>query len=185
VRERTNSWGSSMDRHHKILLIINLVGGLAVLGSYARGLFWSELGNAFWGNVPEGLKPIYTVAMLAATLGYFAFSVYLFRLNPSKVVFFGRFSFGVVNKFLVAILAASALWMPLTSIFIQEPSTPLWWAIRLVLLVTGAASIALLAAIVTSTDDWNVLRTLAVAGAIAFCFQTAILDALVWPYFFR
>jgi hypothetical protein len=174
-----------MHKHKRSFLAINLLGGTAVLGSYAHGLFWSDLGNAFWGNVPEGLKPLYTVSMLAATLGYFAFSAYLLRVDAERTIFLGRFSFSLINNLLVAILAASALWMPLTAAFIQAPSESLWWGIRLVLLVTGAASLALLAAIASSIEDWSPLRVTAVAGAIAFCFQTAVLDALVWPYFFR
>ena len=173
-----------MHRHHRILLAINLIGGVAVLGSYIHGLISSDLGNAFWGDVPESLKPMYTVSMMAATLGYCAFSAYLFRLLPDETRFFGRYSFSLVQSLYVAILVASSLWMPLTSIFIRDSSTPLWWAIRLVLIVTGAASIALLAAIVSLSDERTPLRIFAIAGAVAFCFQTAILDALVWAFLF-
>ena len=173
-----------MHSHHKILLAINLIGGLAVLGSYAHGLISSGLGNAFWGDVPESLKPMYTVSMVTATLGYFAFSAYLFKLAPDEARFFGRYSFNLVHSLFVVILVASALWMPLTSIFIQDPRTPFWWAIRVVLFATGAASIILLAAIASSSNDWTPLRILAIAGAVAFCFQTAVLDALVWPHLF-
>ena len=174
-----------MDKHQKILLAINLLGGVAVLASYAQGLGPSGVGNALWGNVPQGLRPLYTVSMLTATVGYFCFSAYLFRVTSSDLLFRGRFSFNLIHGLYAAILVASALWLPLTALFIQEPSAALWWAIRFVLLVTGAASLALVAALVVSDADASKARLVAIVGAIAFSFQTALLDAVVWPYFFR
>ena len=174
-----------MHSHHKILLAINLIGGLAVLGSYAHGLISSGLGNAFWGDVPESLKPMYTVSMVTATLGYFAFSAYLFKLAPDEARFFGRYSFNLVHSLFVVILVASALWMPLTFAMLASPSDGLWWAIRLTLAAVGIGSLGLLVGLLAvRPSPPSLAHKLAVLGSLAFCFQTAILDALVWPAYF-
>jgi hypothetical protein len=68
---------------------------------------------------------------------------------------------------------------------VQHPSSVLWLAIRLVLALVGLGSVALLWALLSlrprqpSAGYW-----LAVAGAAAFCIQTAVLDLFVWTAFF-
>ncbi len=69
---------------------------------------------------------------------------------------------------------------------LSAPTAGLWIAIRVVLFAVGGASILLLLALLGSDfDRGNALFWLAVAGSLAFCFQTAILDAIIWPHFFR
>jgi len=79
----------------------------------------------------------------------------------------------------------SALWMPLTFRMVEQPGAALWWAIRIVLAMVGLASLALLWALLRlEPSQPRLAHALAVAGGVAFCFQTALLDALVWPVFF-
>ena len=57
-----------------ILLIVNIVGGSAVIGTYIFGLNVQAGGaNVLWGGVPESIRPVYGVSMILAALGYFAF----------------------------------------------------------------------------------------------------------------
>ena len=68
------------------LLGLNVVGGAAVLGSYAWGIAGhSNPGAALWGGVPEALRPVYTASMLSATGGYLTLFGYVFtQLDPEK-----------------------------------------------------------------------------------------------------
>jgi hypothetical protein len=69
---------------------------------------------------------------------------------------------------------------------IDAPSEPLWWAIRIALGATGLGAVAMLGVLMAlrpPTGDW--WYRLAVLGLVAFCFQTAVLDGLVWTWFFR
>lgn len=167
-------------------LFVNGVGGLAVLGSYAYGLLTQvELRGELWGGVPEGLRGLYTVSMLSATVGYFLFTTYFLKLERSRPIFLNRFGFEWIVALYAAMLLPAALWMPMTFSWLQSPSEPLWWAIRSVLLVTGAASVALLVTLARLPGRWDWQRTLAAVGATAFSFQTAVLDATVWTHFFR
>lgn len=167
--------------------LINIIGGILVLGSYVQGAATHPANSgALWGNVPRRLKPFYVMSMMFAAAGYFAFSYFIFfRVDPDGARVFGVLDF---RTFLVAyafVLFPSALWMPLTFAMLAHPSTWLWCATRITLAVVGLASLGLLAALLgLNYTEPAPLYWLAVAGAAAFCLQTAVLDALVWPVSF-
>lgn len=170
-----------MTSQKRTMALLNVFGGVAVLGSYAYCIstYGGQVGD-FWGGVPDSLRPVYTTNMFLAAAGYFAFGFYLwFRLGP------GRPGLNVFNALYALILIPSALWMPLTFAMLEAPSDALWWAIRGVLAVVAIGSLGLLAGLVAvrpSVPSWA--YRLAVAGSAAFCFQTAVLDAIVWPAYF-
>jgi hypothetical protein len=169
------------------LLWLNLLGGSAVLGSYAHGLLTEPvLRGALWGGVPEALRPLYTASMLAAAAGYFAFSFFVFfRLEPARTRTLGGMGFGAFHALYALILVPSALWLPLTLRLLEAPGDALWWAIRAVLALVGLGSLGLVAALASAGPARApVARAVAIAGALAFSFQTAVLDALVWPAYF-
>lgn len=175
----------SRSTRRSTLAWIHMVGGLAVLASYAIGLEASPGANALWGGVPVGLRPVYAVSMFAAAAGYFAFTFFmLYRLDP-RTIRVGRFGYGIFHALTLAILLPSALWMPLTVEMIAHPSTLLWLAIRAVLGCVGLASLALVVALLRARPRHpGLAHRLAVAGAVAFSFQTALLDAVLWPAWF-
>ena len=115
----------------QLWLGINIVGGSAVLASYAHGVATHPLTRGdVWGGVPDSLRPLYTVNMLLAAAGYFAFSYFVFfRIDPARTRVADRYGFGVLNALYALILFPSALWMPLTFAMLESPSTGLWWAI--------------------------------------------------------
>ena len=171
-----------------ILLIINILGGAAVIGSYVLGLKGQSGGaNVLWGAVPNSLRPVYTVSMILSALGFFAFIYFiLFRLVPGEVLIGGRFGFSLFYAIFLVILVASAFWMPLTNAYVGNPSTGMWIGIRTVLAIVGLGSIALMLALLTlQTKVPGISYWLAVAGSGYFAFHTAILDAIVWAALFK
>jgi hypothetical protein len=169
------------------LLWLNLLGGSAVIGSYAHGLASNPLTRGeVWGGVPEPLRPLYTASMLLAAAGYFGFSFFVFfRLDPARTRVAGGFGFGAFHALYALILVPSALWMPLTFAMLEAPSGALWLAIRVTLVLVGIGSLGLVAAVASAQpSEARLARAVAVAGALAFSFQTAVLDALVWPVYF-
>ena len=171
-----------------ILLVINILGGVAVIGSYILGLSGQSGGaNVLWGGVPNSLRPVYTVSMILSALGFFAFIYFiLFRLVPGEVLIGGRFGFSLFYAIFLVILVASAFWMPLTNAYVGNPSTGMWIGIRTVLALVGLGSIALMLALLTlQTKVPGISYWLAVAGSGYFAFHTAILDAIVWAALFK
>ena len=171
-----------------ILLVINLIGGSAVIGSYIHGfLAHPENKQALWGNVPQGLIPVYTVSMLLAAAGYLALFFYLLLgVEAADVRVAGRFTFPVFYIIYLAILVPSVFWMPLTHAMIAAHSPILWFAIRFVLWTVGVGALALLAAVLClepQTPGWAYF--IAVIGSMLVAFQTFVLDAIVWVKFFK
>ena len=88
----------------------------------------------------------------------------------------------VFNVLYLAILIGSAMYLPLTFVFVAVPRNWLWWAIRVALAVVGLASLGLIASLLAlrpRQPAWA--YWLAVAGSVTFSFQTAVLDMLIWP----
>ena len=171
-----------------ILLIINLIGGVAVIGSYIYGLATHPgSGTTLWGGTPESIRPVYGISMIFAALGYFAFIYFvLFRLVPADMEIAGRFGFSLFYAIFLGILVPSIFWMPLTYAYIGNPSTGIWTGIRLVLTLVGLSSAALVWALLNlQIKEPTFPYWLAVAGSAYFAFHTAVLDMLLWPILFR
>jgi hypothetical protein len=167
-----------------ILLIINILGGAAVMLSYIYGLKGQAGGaSVLWGNVSESIRPVYTVSMILSALSYFAFIYYiLFRIDPANA----NINYYLFYAIFLVILVVSAFWMPLTNMFVSRGGTGLWIAVRGVLALVGLGSIALLWALLALRPETRgVAYWLAVGGAGYFAFHTAILDGIVWAALFR
>jgi hypothetical protein len=174
-----------MTKDQKILLGINILGGIAVLGSYAWGLITHPgTGSLLWGTIPAGAIPFYIASMFLAATGYMLFTVYLLLLlDPAKVKINIRAGFGGFHTLYLLILIPSALWMPLTYAMVAAPSNLIWFGIRLVLMLVGLGGLGMLSALL-SIQPRSRLLLAAFIGCIFFCIQTVLLDALVWPNFF-
>jgi len=176
-----------MHRQKRTLIWINVVGGLAVISSYVMAFSTRGISpGAFWGGVPENWRGWYVASMILAILGYFVFTGFIiFTLDPEKVRIADFFNYGILKAIYLDILIPSAMWVPLTMMMLRKPSQLLWIVIRLVLANVSFASLALLfllAAIEPGKARW--LHALAILGAIFFFFQTGLLDAILWPYWF-
>jgi len=174
-------------REQKLLLAVLVVGGLAVVASYVHGfLTHPDYRWAIWGGVSAELKPAYVVSMLLATAGFFPMTTFfLLRVDARNASIAGRFGYGLVLALYVAVLVGSAAWMPLTYAMIETPTVGTWVAIRLVLGVVALAGLGLSFSLLTLNQKtptrWH---RLAVLGSLFFCWQTAVLDALVWTHLF-
>ena len=177
-----------MNTTRLILLIINIIGGAAVLGSYILGLKTHSGGaGVLWGGTPLRIRSAYGVSMLLSAIGYLAFAYFIiFRLDPANTVISGKPGYSILTILFVLILAASALWMPLTYVYIAHPTAALWIAIRIVLLIVGLSSCTLVWALLNLNNGPDSFTYwLAVTGAVYFAFHTTVLDALSWPLLFR
>jgi hypothetical protein len=176
-----------MNRQKMILLLINIIGGILVIGSYIYGLNAQSAGAAvLWGGVPQNVQPIYAVSMIISAIGYFAFIYYLlFRVDASEAKIRGKFNYSLYYWIFIAILLPSAFWMPLTNLYVANPVLIYWILIRFVLFIVGFASLALVWALIkTSPYTEGIARRAAIAGSIYFTFHTLILDAIIWALLF-
>ncbi len=174
-----------MNTNQKIFLIINIIGGILVLGSYYLGLRGGKGVDALWGGTPANIKGIYTASMLVCAVSYFIFFSYIFSNLGSGT--FSNIKILGDKIFLILfalILIASAFWMPLTNIMISNPSPVVWIGIRVVLVIVGLASCAVFLSLLTiSPRPGGIWYFASLLGMFWFTFHTLILDALLWPYF--
>jgi hypothetical protein len=184
-----NNSNKNMSVHPKkqSLAVIVLLGGVAVLASYAYILAIDPATrDGLWGGIPSALLPGYTASMVLAAAGYFAFTHFLFfHVDPDRAQIAGRFRYSLFHGLYLLILGPSALWLPLTSTMVQQPSSALWLSIRLMLALVGLGSSVLLLALLSLQPRQPVAAYwLAVAGSAAFFIQTAVLDLFVWTAYF-
>ena len=176
-----------MPRQNFALALLNALGGIAVLGSYAYAFSYSsEVRAGLWGGVPESLQPIYTVNMLLAAAGYFPFTwLFVVRTRPDAFRAVTGFRYTLLFALYALVLIASALWLPMTARMLVAPDPQLWLWIRVVLALVGigATGILLLAFRFARTQG-GVANWAAAIGSIPFFVQTAILDAIVWPAYY-
>ncbi len=176
-----------LERPQQQLAVVIVSGGIAVLASYAHGyVTHPDIRWDIWGGIPGALRTLYTVSMLCAAAGFFPFTLFiLFRVRPDSVRFPANRGYGVFTLSYALVLAGSAAWSPLTYAMLQSPSAPIWLAIRVTLGVVAAASLGLLGALFAlkqrESATWY---RLAVIGCLLFCWQTVVLDAVLWPYYF-
>jgi hypothetical protein len=182
-----NNGAYSMTTPQIILLAINVIGGAAVIGSYYFGFNTQPNDtSALWGGVPAGVRPVYGISMVLAAFGYFAFLYFVLRLNPAQVKIAGTIDYRLFYAVFLIILIPSAIWMPLTNMYIASPVSSAWIGIRTVLILVGLGSIALLGALLSlepRVSGWT--YWLAIAGSGYFAFHTAVLDAIIWPALFK
>jgi hypothetical protein len=174
-------------REKLILLLINVGGGIAVIASYIFGLRGASGTDALWGGVPEAIRPVYAASMVLSALGYFAFlNLLLLRVDPKNVTVGSRFGYSIFYPIFALILVPSVLWMPLTNLYLDHPSTGAWVGIRIVLFLVGLASIALAWALFTiRPGNQGKAYWAAVVGGCYFAFHTFVLDAILWAALFR
>lgn len=167
--------------------MINVLGGLAVLGSYAWGfLTYPKAEEMLWGGVPINLRAIYMASMFLAAGGYFAFAVYILQSDSRETKILDRPGYRVFNALFSSILIPSALWLPLTVLAVGKSSLLIAWLVRLDLALVAIASLGLLIALLNVQPRKNIwLHRLAILGCGLFCFQTVILDAIVWANHFH
>lgn len=174
-----------MNENQKIFLLINIIGGILVLGSYYFGLKGGKGADALWGGTPLNIRNIYAISMLISAVGYIVFFSYIYiNLGTKTFVdlpYLGEKTFLVLFALL---LGASALWMPLTNLMVSNPNTTIWISIRAVLAIVGISSVLICASLLSlNPKPTGTFYIATLIGISWFSIHTGLLDAILWPYF--
>ncbi|MBN1690310.1 MAG: hypothetical protein JW901_04755 [Dehalococcoidia bacterium] len=176
-----------MDEQKIWFLVINSLGGFAVIASYVAGMVsHPNTEQLTWGRITPALKSVYLVSMPLAAVGYLFFLYFiLFQLDAGTARIWGFDGFLVLDIIFAVILVFSAFWMPLTYKLIETQWRGWWVYIRIVLFFVALGSLALLCALLMISQRepaWS--YWLAVSGAVVFFVQAGIIDAFVWTAMF-
>lgn len=156
-----------------LFAVIQVVGGLAVLGSYAWGLGTQVEPQRLWGEIPESWWTPYSLCMPPAALGYLVATWQLWRREIDE-------NYLRVVAYYTGFLMASAAWMPLC--FAALDGRP-----ELAVVIQVDLALAAACAIAVGVEIWRsqvYSRRVASAAWAFLCWQCVVLDAVVWPRFF-
>ncbi len=109
-------------------LLINIIGGIFVLGGYVVALInHPETRNELWGGVPENLRPWITAFMFISAFGYcFAMYYLIFDEGLELDFFWGKFDYQIIMILLIIFLLTAALWIHTAFSYIDTGSKNLW-----------------------------------------------------------
>jgi hypothetical protein len=167
-----------------MLLVVMLMGGIGVIGSYVQG-FVAHPGSVsvLWGKISGKFRTVYFISMLLSAVGYFAFAYFLlFGVKSADVKIGSSLGFEAFFAAITGMLLFSSLWMPLVYSWVASPNKGTWVMIRGVLFLVALSSCALVWALLSlQTKEPSFPYWLAVVGAGYFAFHTTVLDAFIWP----
>ena len=164
-----------------VFFLVNLVGGITVLGSYVVGLYlYPDFRNALWGGVTGSWKILFTVSMFFATAGYLIFC-YSMTISDAadKSSFLGRHTFSIFAAFF---LISASVWMPTTLKHLASNDN-LWWILSVISLWITAASLCFLAVIfgLSRSEGMGTLQfSLTLMGIIWITIHCFVFDTIIW-----
>tara|TARA_X000000950_G_scaffold288558_1_gene405955 strand:+ start:2738 stop:3268 length:531 start_codon:yes stop_codon:yes gene_type:complete len=171
------------------ILFVNTIFGLLLVYSYYFSINKLEKPQRLWGRIHEKYRPVYTVSMLLAALGYMLMMYFLVVKVKNNNELLRE-----ILVLQIIVILASMLWMPLATKYIKNKNEDknknkniiLKFAIILILFTVAIASIGNFFKVLSINfpqKDINV-RFFSVIGAFYLFFHTFALDFLSWNYNF-
>ena len=173
-----------MSTQQVLFLTINLIGGLAVLGSYIIGLgMFPEYREALWGEVRGNLRTGILISMIFAALGYLAFCyVALFQNGLEDFNKSDWFNSYTISILVGIFLISATFWLPSAIAYLHFSNT-YWLVICIASLWSTAISLAVLLGIVI-TSDVKIISSashyVAIIGIGLITFHCLVFDAIIW-----
>lgn len=166
---------------------MNLIGGIAVLGSYFLCMYlYPEFKEAFWGGIYGNTRNIFLASMVPAAIGYLAFLYcVLLKQGLGILEYEGVFGGLTLVIFCVCFLVASSILMPALVMFLKTGSD-LWWSVVVtVLWITSVSLACMLFVVVFSVGEGVIYRRIASYGLAYIMLHCFVFDATIWVLNFQ
>ena len=165
----------------QIFMLVNIVGGAAVLGSYLLGLIsYPNSRVDLWGGIEGIWRTIFVISMLFAAVGYLFFCYTITISNGENTSsFLGNHTFSILATLF---LLSASIWMPATLQYI-ETKFDLWWIVSVISLwITAASLLGLTLAFrfIELPSIGSVQTYLSLAGLFWISFHCLFFDAIIW-----
>ena len=164
-------------------LLINIIGGIAVLSGYAYALInHPDTRNDLWGGISESWQPWYVVSMIVAAVGYLTAMYYLiFKGGLENKFFWGKVDSSVMTILLVLFLVSASMWIHSTFAYLESPSSGTWTLIQIELRTTALTIILFTIGLGTIEKiSRSIIHKWAVMGISFTSFHCLALDAILW-----
>ena len=164
-----------------IFFLVNLVGGIAVLGSYGAGFYlYPDQRTALWGGVVGNWKTLFSTSMVFAAAGYLIFC-YTMTVSDGadEASFLGKYTFSILAT---AFLFSASVWMPATLQYL-DTRKEIWWVVSVTSLWVTAASLACIGLAFNFTEfpNANLFQNyVTLIGIIWITFHCLVFDAIIW-----
>lgn len=167
----------------QLFLLVNILGGISVLGSYCVGLIASPNHRQdLWGGITIGLRKTFIGSMVLATVGYLLFLHYMLFHSGLHAPADDFLISGYLPSILCAtFLVSSSVWMPSTLAHISC-RRPFWWGLSLTSLWITSISLLVLTVLVMvqyNEGQW-LSKTIGTIGILYITAHCILLDSVVW-----
>ena len=184
-----------MLNNERIFNLVLLLGAFVPISYYLTyKAFKSRVPiNKLWGNVDTGLRGFYKLSMFLCLFGMLAVLFFItMSVDKDTKILNKKYSQGGINyliQSLALIIVPSLVWMPLSYMYLIQPSLLLKIAIVVTLTIVGLGGLLLAYTIKntypTKMINRNILyKTMAITGANYLAFHLVFLDAIYWTYSF-
>ena len=172
-----------MLKQTQLILIINIVGGVLVLGGYAWGLITHPYTrDSIWGGIPESWKPYYTISMFFAAAGYLTLLYYLtFAEGQTIKPLDGKYGMEFFIFLYTIYLILAALWMPSTFKVLESGNSNWWFLVQFSLWGVALSTLLMTVGLFMADNISNPsLHKWATLGSVYVTFHCLVLDAWLW-----
>lgn len=172
-----------MGKSKRLLLVINLIGGVSVVSSYlVTILTYPGSLMDFWGRIPDSLIRLYSILIILSAVSYILFTAYILSINaPKPQLIWKRFGYRGFHLSYLLILIPSALWMPLTRFYLDSPSMRRWSLVEMDLRLVAVGSTLLLIQFAGIRPvKRRLFYALSLVALLVFFIQTSIIDPFFW-----
>ena len=166
-----------------VLLLVNIIGGVAVLSSYALCIIlFPDTREVLWGEISGGLKNFFVISMLIAAVGYISY-LSITLINPDlgqfrNTLFLGPNTISILSSLF---LISATLWMPASVIYIKNPSLLMWLIMVFSLWITALSILTIFVLSLNSSfESKQVFKIISSIGLFYISFHCLILDGIIW-----
>ena len=165
-----------------MFLIVNVVGGVLVLGGYVAGFtLFSEAKETMRGGINSSQRPIFQISMILAAIGYLVFcyaAMFKFGDNWSNL---NDIDALIIIILCASFLATAALWLPL-GLWYQETGIKIVYGLMVLALWVTALSLLAVTVILAfrTMEISNTMRIISCLGVGYITFHCLIFDAIIW-----
>tara|TARA_A100001037_G_C15109675_1_gene618308 strand:+ start:1031 stop:1567 length:537 start_codon:yes stop_codon:yes gene_type:complete len=172
-----------------IFLIVNLIGGAAVLGSYAFGLgYFPEYRNELWGGIYGIWRNVLVTSMLLSGAAYLTFCYFIiFRADIDAYGIHFILGPQTITLLTALFLLSATLWMP-SAILYMHTENNIWWIFTVGALWITALSLLSLTGMYAFSANGSIPvfdRIICTVSLSIITLHCLVIDAIIWVWAFH
>eukprot|EP00403_Amphidinium_massartii_P037797 CAMPEP_0178444020 /NCGR_PEP_ID=MMETSP0689_2-20121128/39248_1 /TAXON_ID=160604 /ORGANISM="Amphidinium massartii, Strain CS-259" /LENGTH=208 /DNA_ID=CAMNT_0020068151 /DNA_START=46 /DNA_END=668 /DNA_ORIENTATION=+ len=171
-------------------ILVTYTSGAIVPATYVWGAAVIRPFSQLLGKLAElryrWLLKCYNISIVLASLAFFPHMAYMLRIAAHLSEARRRW----ICALALAFFFFSSLWMPLCAMYLDEPTSVLFVCIRVDLALVAVSALAWTAVVWGVPEEQRkpagaLLSWIGCLGILYMALHCTLLDAMIWPFFFR